>query len=147
MLLNFQLSSVNRFGVRSVQTFGWPGFCVFTLYYIRRKHNNLVSVYYPAANILALVTMGHTTVAASMAASMTMTVTASMHRVTVIRHISHIAVIVVGVVVDMLCPAVREQHSVRSLSHPCAIVRLVMAVVSSRVAVSHPIVEVVGNDL
>ena len=88
--------------------------------------------------------MGHTTVADSMAASMT--VAASMDRVTVIGHISHIAVVVVCVVVDMLCPAVREQHRVGSLSHPCAIVRLVMAVVSTRVAVSHPIVEVVGND-
>ena len=113
---------------------------------------------------LALVTMGHTTladsmaasltVAASMAASMTvadsmaasLTIAVSMHRVTVIGHISHIAVVVVGVVVDMLCPAVREQHRVRSLSNPCAIVRLVMAVLSTRVAVSHPIVEVVGND-
>ena len=114
---------------------------------------------------LALVTMGHTTVAASMAASMTvaasmaasmtvadsmaasMTVAASMHRVTIIGHISHIAVVVVGVVVDMLCPAVRQQHRVGSLSHSCTVVRLVLVEVSPRVTVLHTVVEVVGNSL
>ena len=77
----------------------------------------------------------------------TMTITASMHSVTVVCHLSHITIVVVGVVVDMLGPAVRQQHSVGSLSVSCTVIRLVLVEMSSGVAVLHTIVEVVGNSL
>ena len=89
--------------------------------------------------------MRNHTLADSLAASMTMTITASMHSMTVVGHLSHIAIVVVGVVVDMLNPAVRQQHRVGSLSHSCTVVRLVLVEVSPRVTVLHTIAEVVGN--
>ena len=73
--------------------------------------------------------------------------TNSMDRVSIICHFRHIASEVVGMVVDMLGPTIREQHSVGSLSCSSTIVRLVLAEVGPGQVVIHAVVVGVGNNL
>ena len=83
----------------------------------------------------------------SMAASMSNSMADSMDSMTVVCHFGHITIMVVGVIVDILGPAVGEQHSVGSLSHPCTVVRLLLAEVGPGEVVIHAVVVGVGNDL
>ena len=82
----------------------------------------------------------------SMANAMTNSMTKSMAN-SVICHFRHITSDVVGMVVDMLGPSVREQHSVGSLPSSSAIVRLVLAEVGPGQLISHAVVVGVGNNL
>ena len=98
-------------------------------------------------------TMCHNTMTPSnaMTRSMTNAMADSMNDredgMTVVGHFGHITVMVVGVVVDILGPAVREQHTVGSLPHSCTVVRLLLAEVGSGEVVIHGVVVGVGNDL
>ena len=82
----------------------------------------------------------------SMANAMTNSMTKSMSN-SIICHFRHIASEVVGMVVDMLGPTIREQHSVGSLSSSSTIVRLVLAEVGPGQVISHAVVVGVGNNL
>merc|ERR1719222_1055660 len=64
-----------------------------------------------------------------------------------VSHLSNISLKVVGVVVDMLDPAVRKIDRVMSLSGPCPIALLLLIETGATVAVSHGIVVVVRNYL
>ena len=83
----------------------------------------------------------------AMAASMTNSMYDRENSVTIVGHFSHITIMVVGVIVDMLGPAVGEQHSVGSLSCSCTVVRLLLAEVGPGEVVIHAVVVRVGNDL
>merc|ERR1712226_593515 len=65
----------------------------------------------------------------------------------VIGDLSHVAVVVVGVVVDMLDPAIRKSHGVRAFSLAGSVARLSSVEVGVGVVVSDGIVVCVGGDL
>merc|ERR1711971_1427333 len=62
-------------------------------------------------------------------------------------HLSNIALKVIGVVVDVLDPAVGKVDRVMSLPASCSIAMLLLIKTSASVAVSNSIVVVVGNYL
>ena len=64
----------------------------------------------------------------------------------IIGHISHVSVIGAGVVVDMLDPAIRESHGVRSLGIAGTVRALSCLEVSLGVVISHGIRVGVGGD-
>ena len=64
-----------------------------------------------------------------------------------VGHLGHIAVVVVGVVSDVLCPPVRQLHAVLALPHPGAVVALVLLEGRAVVVVVHTVAEVEGEDL
>ena len=65
---------------------------------------------------------------------------------TIIGHISHIAIIGAGVIVDMLDPAIRKSHRVRSLGIAGTVRALSCLEVSLGVVISHGIGVGVGRD-
>ena len=65
----------------------------------------------------------------------------------IVSDFSNISVNVVGVVVDVLDPSVRQVDGVMTLPGCCAIVRLLGVETGSRVVVSHGILVGVGGDL
>ena len=83
----------------------------------------------------------------SMAESMTNSMYDREDSMTIVGHFSHISIMVVGVIVDMLGPAIGKQHSVGSLSHSCTVVRLLLAEVGPGEVVIHAVVVGVGNNL
>ena len=64
-----------------------------------------------------------------------------------VGHLGHIAVVVVGVVSDVLCPPVRQLHAVLALPHPGAVVALVLLEGRAVVVVVHAVAELEGKDL
>ena len=66
---------------------------------------------------------------------------------TIIGHISHIAIIGAGVIVDMLDPAIRKSHRVRSLGIASTVRALRLLEVGLRVVISHGVGEGVGGGL
>ena len=64
-----------------------------------------------------------------------------------IRHISHIAVVVVGMVADMLGPAIGQHHRVGALHVTRGVRRLPSVEVSSGVVVMDPVLVAVGLGL
>jgi hypothetical protein len=67
--------------------------------------------------------------------------------VSVIAHFSHVALDVVGVVVDVLDAAVGQVDGVGALPHACAVVRLTVVEARAGVFICHSVLEAVGRDL
>merc|ERR1712055_49840 len=66
---------------------------------------------------------------------------------TVISNLSDVAIVVIGVVVDMLDPSIRKSNRVATLTHTSSIIRLCSLEVGVGVVISHSIVECVGRHL
>ena len=64
-----------------------------------------------------------------------------------VGHLGHIAVVVVGVVSDVLGPAVRQLHAVLPLPHPGAVIALVLLEGRAVLVVVHTVAELEGEDL
>merc|ERR1712055_816834 len=60
---------------------------------------------------------------------------------TIISNFSDVAIVVIGVVVDMLDPSIRKSNRVATLTHTSSIIRLCSLEVGVGVVISHSIVE------